>query len=210
MTSLLGSTLGLLAAFVLGGCSSGSGPVASGNGPPQAGNSKSSHAIHVIAKHADGSIRHLSFGPATEATFAAAPGGNGSTGNAPQANGQLRILGTGLVGDGSAPNTGNDGGGTPVVTPPTVDQPNSDPWDTSWAIVWRAAEQCGGTTVDCLGPLPWQPFCLNSLGNHPLQDWFLYANSTNLTPAKTKTHPRPTLDTVFGGFRLLRNVSELL
>ena len=89
---------------------------------------QSTHAIHVLAKLPDGTSKQLDFGPGTELHL-------GKT--------QTTAVPMGVA-------TGEDAG--TLIIPPSVEAPIMDPWSTAWALVWRAAVQCGG---DVAGLPPW-------------------------------------------------------
>src|SRR5260370_27430856 len=109
------------------------------------------HAIHVFAVGRDGKHTPLAFGPGTEISAAsganspAVPKPAARAGLHPQSSSGLHLL----------------AGGTQVVTPSTPD--NADQtgniMGTAWALVYRAAIQCGFTRPagdNGLQAAPWQ------------------------------------------------------
>ncbi|HEY2510268.1 MAG TPA: hypothetical protein VGI39_05410, partial [Polyangiaceae bacterium] len=139
------SRLRLLPLPLLGFVAAGAGCSSGGSSPPPASKpigQGAPHAIHLFAKQPDGTKVPLAFGPATEARVSLSASGGGG------------VSGTGES-DGSAPI---------VVTPSTVESPGSDPWSTAWALVWRAAVQCGGEPS---AVPPWY-------GVDPSASWFLF------------------------------------
>ncbi len=165
--ALRGTGLGLLLSFAVA-CGGGSGgtPATSSTGA-SIGNATSTHAIRVLAKSAGGSTRLMKFGPATDSRFGAA------SASSPSVSGHsssLRLQGL----TGAAP----DAAGVPVVPPPAVDTPA--PWDTAWALVWRAAHQCSGTLVSGghsdTTDLPWQ-------WDDGWTQWFYYSDQAQSEPA---------------------------
>jgi hypothetical protein len=143
------------------GCSGDSAPPAptrsslGGNG---------AHAIHVIARHADGSKATLSFGPATDARFSGTEQPPSHTGPS-----QQNIL-TGIHTAGPAD------GGVPIQAPPSIGSPSVDPWSTAWALVWRAVAQCG-TFPDSKTDLPWTGF-------DPSIAWYMYTGESGSCSAR--------------------------
>jgi hypothetical protein len=121
----------LASVLLVASCGGGDGRTAA-TSPTSIGNSTSPHAIHVVAKLANGTTRQLSFGPATETQFATSSPGSSAAGAAAQS---LRVGGTLKVQGGRT----LDGGGTPLVPPATIEDPDPSTWHTAWTLVWRAA-----------------------------------------------------------------------
>jgi hypothetical protein len=183
-TVLIAGALLVAGALCAVSCSGGSGGPSELSSSGSIGNSTSSHAIHVLARRPSGTTAQLNFGPGTEARFNAGSGGLASQTVGAQglqlggAGPSLQKLGTGGT---SVTDAGifMDAGGTPVTAAPSVDDPGNEPWDTAWALVWRAAIQCGGVYVSGgtqnKSDLPW-------LEDHPgylpanelAANWFYY------------------------------------
>ncbi len=125
---------GIAGAATAAGCGSGGGSAPQPT-PPKAialGGS-APHAIHVFVKNADGTKQQLDFGQGTEISL----GGPQKTGEALGA--QAHTLGLPHIAVTPDTTSGDDSG----QSGPTVDSPGNDIWGTAWALVARAAVQCG-------------------------------------------------------------------
>jgi hypothetical protein len=174
----------LAVASVISGISCSGGGSASTTSSTSIGNSTSAHAIHVTAKRPNGTTAPLSFGPGIEARFASSTAAGGTQTVQPQT---LRLKGAASPGGLHAEGLGMNGGGgdlylggagVQVQGPSTVDQPEVNPWDTAWAIVWRAVLDCGYVNVsesdrDISNGLPWGTTGLG-LGQSEATAWFFY------------------------------------